>query len=87
MTDTNLVATQLAPIGGATNSGIKIGIVESGAKAAQNDTWIITNASEVLHAEVRNDSSGTVDSVTTSTNIVTLAGTVTGAATGTIYFR
>ena len=52
MTNENVTAGRLAELGGATNSGLKIGFVDSGAKAAQNDTWTVKNAKEVLYAAV-----------------------------------
>ncbi|MBT3582783.1 hypothetical protein HN510_03110 [Candidatus Woesearchaeota archaeon] len=55
MTNANVTAGRLAELGGASNSGVKIGFVDSGAKAAQNDTWTVKNASEVLAAYVHDD--------------------------------
>ncbi len=87
MTNTNVTAGRLAELGGATNSGIKIGFVDSAAKAAQNDTWTVKNAKEVLYAAVTDDSAGTLDACTISTNIITLTGAADGAASGFIIFR
>jgi len=87
MTNINVTAGRLAELGGATNSGIKIGFVNSAGKAAQNDTWTVKNASEVLYAAVTDDSAGTLDACTLSTNIITMTGAATGAASGFIIFK
>lgn len=86
-TNTNVYATEISPLGGATNAGVKIGFVDSGAKAAQNDTWTVKNASEVLAAYVADDSAGTMDAVTISTNVLTLTGAATGAASGIVIYK
>lgn len=86
-TNTNVNAGQLAELGGATNAGVKIGFVDSGAKAAQNDTWTVKNAVEVLAAYVADDSAGTMDAVTISGNVLTLTGAATGAASGIVIYR
>jgi len=87
MTNVSLVASEMAPLGGATNAGLKIGLIDSGAKAAQNDTWTVTNASEVVYAAVTDDSAGTHDAVTISANVLTLTGAATGAASGLVIYR
>jgi len=87
MTNVSLVASEMAPLGGATNAGLKIGLIDSGAKAAQNDTWTVTNASEVVYAAVTDDSAGTLDAVTISANVLTLTGAATGAASGLVIYR
>ena len=87
MTNTNVTAGRIAELGGATNSGIKIGFVDSAAKAAQNDTWTVKNATTVLYASINDDSDGTDAAPTISTNVITLTTTATGAASGIIIFK
>jgi hypothetical protein len=87
MTNANVTVTELGPMGGATNAGLKLGVVDSGAKAAQNDTWTVTNAKEIVMAYVADDSAGTLDAVTISTNVLTLTGAATGATTGLLIYR
>lgn len=87
MTNVNVTAGRLAELGGATNSGLKIGFVDSAAKAAQNDTWTVKNAKEVVYASINDDSDGTDALPTISTNVITLSSTATGAASGLIIFR
>ncbi len=86
-TNTNVTAGRLAELGGATNSGIKIGFVDSGAKAAQNDTWTVKNAKTVLAAFLVTDADGVADPVTISTNVLTLTGATATAASGFIIFK
>ena len=86
-TNTTLTATEVAPNGGASNGGFKLGVIDSGAKAAQNDTWTVSNASEIKLAHVSDDSAGTMDACTISTNVITLTGAATGAASGLILYR
>lgn len=87
MTNTNVTAGRLAELGGANNSGIKIGFVDSGAKAAQNDTWTVMNAKLVLAAFLVTDANGVADPVTISTNVLTLTGATATAASGFIIFK
>lgn len=87
MTNVNVSVVELNPNGSATNAGWKEGYIDSAAKAAQNDTWTVKNASEVMQAIVTDDSAGTLDAVTISTNVLTLTGAATGAATGRIIYR
>ena len=47
-TNTNVVAVEVVPLGGSANDGKKLGFIDSAAKAAQNDTWTVTNA-RVVH--------------------------------------
>ena len=87
MTNVNVAIVELFPLGGATNKKIMLGYVDSAAKAAQNDTWTVTNAGEVIQAVVTDDSAGTLDACTISDNVITLTGAATGAATGLIIYR
>lgn len=87
MTNVNVVAVEPSPLGGASNAGYRIGYIDSAAKVAQNDTWTVTNADVVLMATVNDDSAGTPDAVTISTNVLTLTGAATGAATGLVVYK
>ena len=87
MTNVNVTAGRLAELGGASNTGLKLGLVQSGAKAAQNDTWTVTNASEVVAAFVNTDASGVADPVTISGNVITLTSATATSASGFIIFR
>ncbi len=87
MANVNVTAGRLAEVGLATNAGIKLGLVDSATKAAQNDTWTVKNATTVLVAFVSDDSAGTLDAVTISGNVLTLTGVATGSASGFIIFK
>lgn len=87
MTNVNVTAGRLAELGGASNSGLKIGLVQSAAKAAQNDTWTVKNATTVVYASINDDSDGTDALPTISGNVITLKSTATGAASGIIIFK
>ena len=86
-TNTNLAVTELSPLGGITNSGLKLGIIDSGAKAAQNDTWTITNASVVVLAWPTLDATGAAENHTIATNIITLTGATGTACSGLILYK
>ncbi len=87
MTNVNLVAEELYPQAGADNKGRKLGYINSGVKAAQNDTWTVTNASEVVQAFLQIDATGEAEENTLSTNIITLTSATTTPASGLIIFR
>ena len=88
MTNTNVTAGRLAELGGASNSGLKIGFIDSAAKAAQNDTWTVKNAKEVIWAVTTLDSTGVEETNTVATNVITLnKATTTGATSGFVIFK
>ena len=86
-TTTKISVTQIAVLGGATNDGLKLGFVKSGAKAAQNDKWDIMNAKSIEWGVVSNDAAGTADAITISGKEITLTGGTTGAASGFLLYR
>jgi hypothetical protein len=86
-TNTNVTAIEICPLGGATNSGYKLGFIESAAKAAQNDTWTVSNASAIKLIVPIDDSDGLLEIATISTNIVTLTSASTGAASALIVYK
>ena len=86
-TNTNVTAVETSPNGGASNGGFKLGLIDSAAKAAADDTWTVMNASEIKFAHVSDDSAGTMDACTISGNVITLTGAATGAASGLILYR
>jgi flavin-dependent dehydrogenase len=87
MTDVKAVVEELAPSGLASKSGLKIGFLDSAAKAAQNDTVTITNAKEVVYADLTIDADGTEESVTISGNTITLRDSTTGAVSGLVVYK
>lgn len=86
-TNTNVTAGRLAELGGASNSGLKIGFIDSGAKAAQNDTWTVKNAKTVLFALCSVDASGVSEPNTISGNVITLTSVTASACSGFVIFK
>jgi len=74
MTNVNVTAVELMPIGGAANDGTKLGFIDSATKAAQNDTLTVTNASSIKLALALTDADGVADPCTISSNVITLTG-------------
>ena len=87
MANVNAAATQLSPIGGIPNSGIRIGFLDSATKAAQNDTVTITNATTVEWAILTIDADGSEEAVTISGNVITLTDATTGAVSGIVLYK
>ena len=87
MANINATVTEVAPVGGATNAGLKVGFLDSATKAAQNDTVTVTNAKEVIWAGVSIDATGASEPNTLSTNVIVLTSVTAGAVSGLIYYR
>jgi hypothetical protein len=81
------VAEVILPQAGTNLKGWKLGWVDSGAKTAQNDTWTVTNATEVKQAWLQIDASGVAEPYTVSTNVIVLTSATGTAASGLILFR
>ncbi len=86
-TNTNVTAGRILELGGASNSGLKLGFVDSGAKAAQNDTWTVKNAKEVIFFMGSLDATGVSESNTIATNVITLTGATGTACSGFVLFK
>lgn len=87
MTNVNAAVTELVPLGGATNAGVKVGYLASNLKAAQNDTVTITNASEVIHTGLQIVATGAAEPYTLSTNVITATSATTGSVRGIILYK
>lgn len=87
MTNTNVSPVRISPIGGITNAGFRLGYIDSGAKAAQNDTWTVVGASEVLLAWPTLDATGAAETHTISGNVITLTGATGTACSALILYR
>jgi len=81
-TNENVTAIEIAPLGGATLGGYKLGWipVTSGFKVLQNDTITVKNATLVDTAFLQINSTGAAETNTISTNVITLTSTTTGSA-------
>jgi len=86
-TNVNVTAEEIMPQAGSNLKGWKLGWVDSGAKAAQNDTWTVKNAVEVKWAQLTTDADGVADPVTISTNVLTLTSATATPASGLILYR
>ena len=81
MANVNAAAVDIYPQAGADSQGRKIGLIDSVAKAAQNDTVTVTNASGVQVLSIIDDTTGAFETHTVSGNVVTMTSATTGAKT------
>ena len=86
-TNTNVVAVDVLPQAGSNNEGLRFGFIDSGAKAAANDTWTVTNATSIAMIIPVDDSDGLLGIATISTNVVTLTSTSTGTVSALILYK
>lgn len=87
MANVNATVTDLFPNGGTTNTGLKLGVLSSTAKAAQNDTVTITNAVAVLDVDLRIVATGAAEANTLATNVITCTSATTGNVRGFVLYR
>lgn len=88
MTNVSVVADKLFVLG--SESGVNrlvMGYINSGAKAAQNDTWTVANAASVEWVDISIDADGVKDAATLATNVITLTGATATAASGLVLYR
>lgn len=86
-TNVNAVVKEIAPLGGATLGGYKLGWLVATAKAAQNDTITVTNASLIDTAFLQITATGAAEGNTKSTNVITLTSATTGNVQGLIIYK
>jgi len=86
-TNTNVSVTQILPQAGSDLKGYKLGYIDSEAKGAQNDTWTVKNATNILLAWPTLDATGASELHTISTNIITLAGATGTACSAMILYK
>ena len=86
-TNTNLVAEEIYPQAGADLKGYKVGYIDSGAKAAQNDTWTVKNASALQVLSAQLDATGAAEPHTISGNVITLTGATGTACSALIRYK
>jgi hypothetical protein len=87
MTDVDIAVKEICPLGGATLGGYKLGWLVATAKAAQNDTVTITNASYVDTAFLQITATGAAEANTKSTNVITCTSATTGQVQGLIIYK
>lgn len=86
MTNINSEAVIILPQAGADFKGRKLGFVDSVAKAAQNDTVTIKNATNVQVLSIIDDTTGAFETHTVSGNVITMTSATTGAKTLMVLF-
>ena len=86
MTAVNIQATEILPLGGSNSAGLKVGFIKSGAKAAQNDTWVVTNATKILAVYATLDATGGTEATTNATNVITLTSATATACSALVIF-
>lgn len=86
-TNINVTVSRLAELGGASNTGVKLGFLDSAGKTAINDTFTFKNVTTILAAFLQQDSDGVSDPVTISGNVATLTRNSSGATSGFIIFK
>lgn len=87
MANVNAAAVDIYPQAGADTKGRKLGLIDSVAKAAQNDTVTITNASSVQVVSIIDDTTGAFETHTVSGNVVTMTSATTGAKTLVVLYN
>ena len=87
MANVNVAAEEILPQAGADSKGRKLGLIDSAAKASQNDTVTVTNATSVQVLSAIHDATGAFETHTVSGNVITLTSATTGAKTLQILFR
>ena len=87
MANVNATAVQLSPIGGSTNAGVRVFLLRSTTKAAQNDTVTVTNVNTIEHADLRIVATGAAETYTVSGNVITCTSATTGNVRGIIIAR
>ena len=86
-TTTSVSVTELAPIGGTTLNGTKIGYITAGAKAAQNDKWDVKNVKAIIKAFPTVDATGAFETHTISGTEITLTSATIGACSAFVIYR
>ena len=87
MANVTQTSLQVAPLGGATAAGLRVGFINSATKAAQNDTVTVPNAAVIEWAILTIDATGATEPYTIAANVITLTSATTGAVSGIILYR
>jgi hypothetical protein len=85
MTNVNVTPVRVGL--GGNDEGLKCGVIDSAAKAAEDDTWTVIGASSIIRADITVDATGAAEPHTISGNEITLTSATTGACSGTIYYK
>ena len=80
-TNVNVTPEEIFPQAGSDLKGNKIGIIDSVAKAAQNDTVTILGSTVVQVLSIIDDTTGAFETHTVAANVITMTSVTTGAKT------
>jgi hypothetical protein len=86
MTNVNASIQQILPAAGAGNDGLRMGLLVSTAKAAQNDTITIKGIKGIKDADLRIVATGATETYTISGTEITCTSATTGNVRGIIYY-
>jgi len=87
MANVDVSTTKRLPQTSKDGEGNRIDYINGVTKVAQNDTLTITGAATIEWALITDDTTGAVDEVTLSTNVITLTAATTGTVSGIIYYK
>lgn len=87
MANVNVSNDEFNPQSGSDSKGRKETIVSGESKATANDTLTFTSATTVVSAILFDDTTGVLDPITISGNVVTLTGATTGTVSGRVIYR
>jgi len=86
-TNTNVNAVRIYPQAGSDNNGHKLGWINSGAKAAQNDTLTLKNGTLIQVLSILDDATGAFETHTVSGNVITMTSATTGAKSALVLYK
>lgn len=87
MANVNVAASELVPLGGATNAKEVLGWIDSAAYETASDTWTVTNAKVVKAIWLTIDASGSAQPYTVGgTSLITLTSATTGAHSALVLY-
>ena len=87
MTNVTASVTQVSPIDGSFNDGTRLVYLDTTAKAAQNDTVTIANATTVVWADLQIAATGAQEAYTVSGNVITCTSATTGSVKGLVLIK
>lgn len=87
MANINISIDELLPQAGSDSKGRKIAFIDGATKATASDTITAGGITAVVWACITDDTTGVLDPVTLSTNVITLTGATTGTVSGWFIYR
>lgn len=87
MANVSVSTTTELPQTSIDGGGYKIDYINGAIKASQSDTLTLSGATTIVWALLTDDTTGVIDAVTLSTNVITLTGATTGTVSGIVYYQ